>query len=71
MTNDGKFYIVRLSKLSEFLNEVHPDIFTCVNIGSHTISKPDLRHWIASSYVDSGLRLDHDFYLIRNVLVIK
>lgn len=50
---DGTEYIVRASRLSEFLNAVRPSVARCYSYRIY-ISKPALRFWIWSSYVNDA-----------------
>ena len=52
---DGTEYLVRASRLSEFLNAVRPSVARCSSYRT-SISKPNLGFWIWSAYVNDVLK---------------
>ena len=52
---DGTEYLVRASRLSEFLNAVRPSVARCFSYRT-SISKPYHGFWIWSSYVNGVLK---------------
>lgn len=52
---DDTEYLVRASRLSEFLNAVRLFVARCFSYRIY-ISKPGLRFWIRSAYVDDVLK---------------